>query len=270
MPFATTPDGANIYYEVVGEGPPLLLFSGQGCDHHAWDSIRDQFSPSLCVIVFDYRGTGQSPLTGTVPLSTRLLAQDAVYILDQLQIPRTHVYGVSMGGRVCQWFGIDFPTRVSAVVLGCTTPGNLHGVQRPRHVHELLSTASYSDSRLMDTLVSPLWAQSHPEYLRKLTEANEHPISDEARRQHWNASESHDSWEELPRLAAPTLILHGTEDIVNMTANAYLLQSRIPNSALRLLPGGRHCIHYEYSQEIAEIIREFLGSIVSTVGNYRP
>ena len=118
MPYTTTSDGTHLYYETLGKetGEPLLLISGQGGDHTGWDGIRDDFAGRYRVIVFDHRGTGQSDKPSEPPYSTRGFAQDVIAILDHLNIPRAHAYGISMGGRICQWLGIDWPDRVGAAV----------------------------------------------------------------------------------------------------------------------------------------------------------
>ncbi|MBT4365288.1 MAG: alpha/beta fold hydrolase, partial [Desulfobacteraceae bacterium] len=112
MPFAATKDNIHLYYETIGEGEPLLLVMGQGSDHRGWDGVRDDFASKFQVIVYDHRGTGQSDMPEHPPYSTQSFAQDAVAILDHLGIQRAHAYGISMGGRVCQWLGLDHPDRI--------------------------------------------------------------------------------------------------------------------------------------------------------------
>ena len=112
MPFATTPDGTRLYFECHGTGTPLLLLAGQASDHREWDGVRAGFAAHHRVIVLDYRGTGQSDKPRAPAYSTRGFAQDAVAVLDQVGIERAHAYGVSMGGRVAQWLGIDHPQRL--------------------------------------------------------------------------------------------------------------------------------------------------------------
>ena len=87
-------------------------------------------------IVYDHRGTGQSDKPKSPPYSTRQFAADAIAILDEIGVERAHIYGISMGGRIGQWLAIDYPTRVGALILGCTTPGNAHGVVRPADVDQ--------------------------------------------------------------------------------------------------------------------------------------
>ena len=262
MPYATIPDGTRLYYEEVGAGEPLLLISGQGGDHTGWDGVRDDFASQYHVIVFDHRGTGLSDKPSEPPYTTRGFAQDAVAILDHLGIARAHAYGISMGGRICQWLGIDWPDRIGALVLGCTTPGNAHGVRRPLDVDTAMANRSADPETAMITMLnamySPDWIATHPEVVILARQNYQHPIPAYAQRLHYLASEGHDTWDLLPTISAPTLVIHGSEDVVNPTANAYLLADRIPGAELYIVSGGRHGYFIEFREEASRIVTEFL------------
>lgn len=261
MPFAVC-NGAKLYYEVHGAGEPLLLIAGQGSDHHGWDLVRAQFSARHRVIVYDHRGTGQSDKPAEPPYTTRGFAADAIALLDHLEIERAHCYGVSMGGRICQWLAIDYPERAGAVVLGCTTPGNAHGVARPAEVNAMMANRPADPETavrfLAEQMVSPGWLERHPEYRRQLEERARNPIPGFAQRMHYQASEGHDSWDRLPEIKAPVLVIHGTEDFINPTANAMLLAERIPGAELYLVAGGRHGYFLEFSDEAGGVVLDFL------------
>ncbi len=111
MPLVRLPDGTRLFYETIGTGEPLLLIAGQSGDHHAWDRLRETYATRYQVTVFDWRGTGQSDKPQQPPYSTRGFAQDVIALLDAVSIERSHVFGVSMGGRVGQWLGIDYSDR---------------------------------------------------------------------------------------------------------------------------------------------------------------
>ena len=259
MPFAIADDGARIWYDVIGAGPPLLLVAGQASDRSLWDLVRDDFAAHHRVIVFDHRGTGESDKPETAPYSTRGFARDAIAVLDAAGAPRAHVYGISMGGRIGQWLAIDHAARVGALVLGCTTPGNAHGVRRPPAVDPEL--ASGDPARLLPYLVSPGWARAHPQVLADQAAAAErHPVPPGARRQHYLASEGHDAWDRLPEITAPTLVIHGSDDEVNVPANAGLLVARIPRAELHLIAGARHAYFWEYREAASARVLAFLAA----------
>jgi len=91
-----------------------------------------------------------------------------------------------------------------------------------------------------------------------MAEAALHPIPEYARKLHYQASEGHDAWALLPTIKAPTLVIHGSNDQVNMTANAPLLAERIPGAELSIVEGGRHMFFLEFREEAGRVVKEFL------------
>ena len=261
MPYALIND-VSIYYEELGSGEPLLLVMGQGSDHHGWDGVRDDFAAHHRVIVFDHRGTGQSDAPREPTYSIEVFAADAVGLLDHLGIERAHAYGISMGGRICQRLGIDHGGRLGALVLGCTTPGNAHGVKRPPEVDaEMANRPDDVDARvafIAEQMVSPAYLAAHPEYLVTARARAENPIPPYAQKMHYLASEGHDAWDRLPEITAHTLVIHGTEDRINPTANAALLAGRIPGAEMHMLEGGRHGYFIEFREEASAVVLDFL------------
>jgi pimeloyl-ACP methyl ester carboxylesterase len=262
MPYANALDGTRLYYEELGQGEPLLLVSGQANNHKSWDLVRNDFAGRYHVIVFDHRGTGKSDKPSEPPYSTRGFARDAISILDHLQIPRAHAYGVSMGGRICQWLGVDYADRIGALVLGCTTPGNAHGVRRPPDVDATMANSSDDPQAaikaMLSAMFSPEWIAANSQLIEQMLQ--EPPIPAYAQKLHYLASEGHDTWDLLPSISAPTLVIHGSDDPVNPTANAYLLADRIPGAQLYIVAGGRHGYFVEFREEASRVVLDFLAS----------
>lgn len=254
MPFATASDGCKIYCEISGRGEPLLLVMGQGADHRGWASLVPSLASEYQVIVFDHRGTGTSDKPNQ-PYSTRGFADDAIAVLDYFGIEQAHVFGISMGGRVGQWLAIDYPERVAALMLGCTTPGNAHGVARPADVDAMMRSGNIQ--KMLDEMVSPQWRESHPEFLQSWQQ-QDNPIPPFAQQLHYQASEQHNSWDDLPRITAPTLIIHGSDDRINVPANADLLEKRIAGARKHIIRGARHLFYYEFEEQTVAAIKNFL------------
>jgi pimeloyl-ACP methyl ester carboxylesterase len=257
MPFAIAADGARLYFEVVGTGEPLLLISGQSNDHYGWKYLRSDFAARYQVIVYDHRGTGRSDKPEAPAYSTRGFAADAIAILDHLQIDQAHAYGVSMEGRVCQWLAIDYPQRLGALIMGCSTPGNAHGVRRPPHVEALMKSGD--PQRILDLLVAAPWARLNQEFLVELAAAAMHkPTPAYAKKLHYRASEAHDAWDLLHTIRAPTLLLHGSEDQINLPMNSRLLAQRIPGAQFEILEGARHGYFWEFRGQASRRVLKFL------------
>ena len=268
MPHALAADGTRLYYETHGRGEPLLLIAGQASDHREWDAVREDFEDAFQVIVYDHRGTGSSDKPRAPAYTTRGFAQDAIALLDHLGLARAHAYGVSMGGRVGQWLGIDHGHRLGALVLGATTPGNAHGVAREPAITQAIQRGQWASLR--HTLVSPEWMAANPDFGRRMDAMDRHPAPAFARRLHYQASEAHDSWDALPGIRVPTLVIHGAEDPINPGANAGRLAARIPGAELCLIEGGRHSFHEEFRAIASPAVRDFLQRHTGTAGAGRP
>ncbi|RZQ65853.1 alpha/beta fold hydrolase [Amycolatopsis suaedae] len=255
MTTALAADGTRLACQVRGSGRPLVLLAGQANNHTWWDPVREDFHGSHTTITFDYRGTGDSdkPEGG---YSTAGFAGDVVAVLDHLGVAEADVYGTSMGGRVAQWLAACHPGRVRRLVLGCTSPGGAHGVERSNEVRRSLARR---DARarevLADLMYTPAWRATHP---GPYTTLGDPDMPAHAVRGHLVASNGHDAWDALPRITAPTLVLHGDDDELAPVANADLLTSRIPDARSHIFPGARHAYFEECRPAASQIVRDFL------------
>lgn len=242
------------------QAPALLLLQGQANSHEWWDGLRCDFEPEFRTVTFDYRGTGGS--RGELgELSTSVFAEDAAQVLDHLRIDRAAVYGTSMGGRVAQMLALNFPERVSALVLACTTPGGPHSVKRPREVGQSLARLQGKEHTqyLFDLFYTPDWTVAPRD--SKLLGDDSMTAAESAA--HLRISADHNAWDRLPEITAPTLIIHGDEDRMNPAENATLLHERIPHSQIRVFPGGRHGFFEEFAEVVTPEIVRFLESTES-------
>ena len=256
MPFAIAEDSATIAYQVQGEGPALVLLAGQANSHRWWDPVRDGLGAGRRTITLDWRGTGGSGPTDR-GLTTRRLAGDVAAVLDDLRLERADVYGTSMGGRVAQWFAVDHPHRLDRLVLGCTTPGGAHAVERGLDVRRAVAQPDRRAARaaLLDLMYTPAWLAAHP---GPTTVEGDPSMTPQARRDHLRASDGHDAWDRLPGVLAPTLVLHGADDVLAPAVNATLLGERIPGARVEVLPGLRHAYFHEGEAVATPLVRGFL------------
>ncbi len=250
-------DGFELAVQVAGpaDGPTLLLLAGQANNHHWWDLVRGGFEDRWRTVTIDQRGTGDS--RGTVgEWSTRLFADDAAAVVEHLGGGPVAVYGTSMGGRVAQVLAAEHPELVGRLVLACTSPGGKHAQERDSVVRRELAHPDPAHRRatLRELFYTDAWPHRPEESLlfgdRTTTAAES--------RAHLRASGRHDAWDLLPRIAAPTLVLHGTDDRMVATANAPLLAERIPGAVLHLHEGGRHGFFEEFATNVTPRVRDFL------------
>lgn len=188
--------------------------------------------------------------------STRGFATDALAVLDHLGVGRVGVYGTSLGGRVAQWLVALHPERVDRLVLGCTTPGGRHAIERDLRVRRSLAVpAKEAREATADLFYTPAWRALNPGPYTTLGDAR---ASRRAKAGHLRASNRHDAWYVLPSIEAPTLVLHGTDDLLAPVANATLLGERLPDARVVTFDGARHGYFDECAPDATDLALEHL------------
>jgi pimeloyl-ACP methyl ester carboxylesterase len=251
----TTPDGFPLAVQVSGTGPAVLLLAGQANAHTWWDGVRPAVETRHTVVTFDYRGTGAS--RGPVDAwSTPSFADDAALVVTSLGRGPLAVYGTSMGGRVAQWLAIAHPHLVTRLVLACTSPGGPHAVERGRDVRRAL--ADPDAARRLEAMRRLFYTDAWPGVPAESHLFGDPTMTGEERQAHLRASARHDAWARLPEITAPTLVIHGTDDVMVPTANAAEIADRVPGAQLRLFPGGRHGFFEELADDVDPVVEDFL------------
>jgi pimeloyl-ACP methyl ester carboxylesterase len=260
---ARSADGVALAVFVVGEGNPLLLIPGLGARAAVFDPIIGDLAREHRVITFDPRGIGDSGNGGDVTLTN--MASDAVAVLDVAAVAVGAVFGASMGGLVAQHLVVDHPDRVGHLVLAATAPGGDHGVDPdPTNQAALLGKGARTPEeayRIACTvLYSPQFQRTHPEFIEaQISERSRHPVRPRVFAAQFTAmSQPDSSFEELSTVTAPTLVLHGTEDVVTPFENARILAGQIPGAVLRPFDGCGHLFFHERPAETARVVTEHL------------
>jgi 3-oxoadipate enol-lactonase len=261
---AWAPDGIGLAVTVSGtEGPPLLMIPGLGAVRRVYAPIVRLLAQRLRVAVMDPRGTGETAASPG-PYSMTQLAADAVAVLDELGWERAAVFGASMGGMVAQWVAIDHPTRVWRLVLACTGPGKGHGVPAERDATRALmgkGATSPEDAYRLATsvLYEPGWAAGHREAVEaEIAYRGRNPVRAQVFSAQYEAVRGHDSWDRLPSITAPTLVVHGTADAVMPVGNGRLIAERIPGARWLPLAGRGHLFWHEDPEASAAAIGDFV------------
>jgi pimeloyl-ACP methyl ester carboxylesterase len=265
MPYADA-SGAKIYYETHGAGEPLLLISGFGSNATVYWSNIPRLAERFRVIAMDPRGSGRSDVAPG-PYTMDLLAGDCAAVLDAAGAAGAHVLGTSMGGMIAPHVALLHPDRVRRLVLACTTPGGTHHVLPPaEQLAVFIGAADIADAAAAVRATYPLhysdaYAAAHDAEIVARSLANEHLRSTpEGRAAQLAAVQAHDTWDQLPSIAAPTLVLHGERDGIVPVENGRNIAARIPGARLRTWPEGRHLFFVEFAAEVNEAVSEFLDS----------
>ena len=277
MPAAKVGD-INIYYETHGEGEAVVFIMGFGHPSGKWFRQIPVFSREYRVVAFDNRGTGRSDKPD-IPYTMEMMVGDIAGLLEAIDIDAAHIYGVSMGGNIAQHFALGYPERVISLVLGCTGCGGTHGIagdpevmQRifdpermrrlsdPERMQRLtLEEAVREFTEGLAVMVSQEFIDNNPDIIEQwVADTLEHntPLHGLARQ--GQALAGHDTYDRLPEIEAPTLVIAGDADKLVPVGNSKLLADRIPNAELVILEKMGHLFILEASDESNRIIMDFL------------
>jgi pimeloyl-ACP methyl ester carboxylesterase len=234
----------SLHYEITGAGAPVLLVMGLGMNATGWwRTVPILAEAGLQVLAFDNRGVGRSDRPPG-PYSLATMAQDAVCVLDAAGVERAHVYGISLGGMIAQEIALAHPDRVDRLVLGATTPGGAKAVAADG------ASLEFFHRRGQMPAEEAVWASVPYNYApRTRAEQGEKiaqdirqrlrfPIEPEPYAAQLAAALGHDACGRLARVAAATLVVHGSEDVMVPPANGRLLAELIPGAALLELEAG--------------------------------
>ena len=234
-----------MFYQDVGDGEPLVLIMGFGGDTTAWALQMADFPARHRVIAFDNRGVGRSDAPDH-PYTTRMMAGDALGLMDALGVDRAHVLGVSMGGMIAQELALAWPDRVRSLHLACT-------FARP-DAYMLALNAAWREMRLglgrestlralALWLFSPTTYAERPDFIEALLQnslANPYPQSLAGFLRQGEAVAAHDALERLPAIRCPTLVSVAEDDILVPPRFSRELVSRVRGAELQLVPGAGH------------------------------
>lgn len=266
MPIARVGE-LNLEYYVEGSGSPLLMIVGMGGQASSWgEPFLDRLRPHFKIIRFSNRGTGLSDKP-TDALTMRIMADDAVGLLSALGIEKAHVFGISMGGMIAQEIVLNYPERVQGLALGCTACGPSHSVAPPADTlakfGQMMSLPVEERIRqFWNITITPEFTVSGKRFLDEIIEMGmQTPTPMETFGRQLAAGQGFDTYDRLPQVKAPTLIIHGDRDVLIPVANADVLHQQIAGSQLRIITGVGHCFFWEKPEESATAIVEFLAKL---------
>jgi 3-oxoadipate enol-lactonase len=263
------PDAWNgtlkLHWESTGEGPAVLLIAGQGMTGKGWWATVPVLERSFRVLTFDHRDTGGSSRVRW-PYSVAQMAEDAIAVLDAAGERRAHVYGISLGSLVAQELALRHPERVEALVLGSSSAGGFAAYKpAPSSLVQtfLIRAGAMGPEEAEWAAVPYTYAEKtrreHPERIAAdIAHRLSSPPEPLAYMHQAAAVATHDAYERLNQLAAPTLVVHGEQDVFVPPANALVLAERIPAARLRLLPDAAHMFPIDEPEADEEIARFLL------------
>jgi poly(3-hydroxyoctanoate) depolymerase len=252
--------GQRLHVSIEGHGPPLLLINGLGGSIPNWSPLRRELE-GFTTIAFDAPGTGRSP-GSCLPISIPGMARLAAGLLDELEVGRTSVLGVSLGGLIAQQLAVTTCGRVARLVLMSTSMGWGSAPGKLRALRALLSRRRLYDADHYARLAPDLLGGRlrHDPDLAAQAARSRLVDPPSARGYLWQLV-SGATWSTLPLLPAirrPTLVIVGDDDPLARVVNARVMARMIPHAELRIVRGAGHHLVLERPAEIGATVCRFL------------
>lgn len=209
----------EIYYEIRGEGEPLVILQGMGVEITSAYPVLDEFAKKYKVIALDNRGVGRTDMPD-IPYTIEMMAEDTVGLMDEIGIKSAHFLGSSMGSRIAQVIAVKCPEKVRSLILN-------------------VAAASFPDSLKSITDAS----LEHPDLREKMLHdagimfMQKYPPNPESFLRQVKAVRDFDGRKQLNQIKAPTLIVNGTKDQFAPIELAEELAAGIEDSKFILVEG---------------------------------
>lgn len=270
--YARTGDGAHVAYQLIGEGPPDLLFVAEGTrqvemvwEFPAYERLLRRLASFSRLISFDPRGSGLSdPLGHLEPPSLEEQAKDLLAVLDAVKCARVALVANSVSGLLAIFFAATYPDRTSSLVLdGCYArfayaPDYPWGVAK----EALDQAVAGQDAGAMAVEHSLIYtapsAVNDPEFLGYWRRLSRSTLGPTARRKIAEMLVFSDVRPALPSIQAPTLVMYRRGDRFAGKPHASYLAHHIPGAKLVELPGNDNLIYVGNSDPDLDEIEEFL------------
>ena len=256
-----TNDDAVIFYETMGDGPPVVLLHPYPANHEIWLPVAEMLAQRYRVLLPDLRGHGAST-PGQGPATMEKHARDLLRLCDDAGIGRAAFAGISIGGYVLFEFWRRFRERVATLALCCTRAQADSDEARANRMRSIEEARSHGPEPLVESMITKLLGAStlrdRPDLverarrmMRQMTVAGIAAVLE-------GMAARPDSMPTLKTINVPTLLLHGEEDTLIPRADAELMQQNIPGSALQVVARAGHYAVFEQAETAGQALRKFL------------
>ena len=240
-------NGLNTYYEVLGEGPPLLLLHGGFGNAPSMAPMSERLSQSYRVYLPERRGHGHTPDIGDI--SYELMAEDTAGFMRAIGIERAHIVGYSDGAIICLYLGIRRPEVVERLV---PISANFHWNGLTERMREVFSKSTpEAFAMVLGDLVT--------RYNETSPDGPEHFPVVFAKMQRLFLTEPNLTGADLATIEAPALVIAADRDLMTIEHTVALHQA-IPNSQLCIIPGANHNLVFDRAEEVCAAVLRFLAA----------
>ncbi|ATR84581.1 3-oxoadipate enol-lactonase [Pseudomonas sp. HLS-6] len=253
-------DGVLNYQLDGPEGAPVLVLSNSlGTNLHMWDTQLPALTAHFRVLRYDTRGHGQS-LVSEGPYSIEQLGRDVLALLDALQIERAHFCGLSMGGLIGQWLGINAGHRLNRLIV-CNTAAKIATpeVWNPR-IETVLRDGQAAMVGLRDASIerwfTPAYAASHPDQAKRITDMLA-ATSPQGYAANCAAVRDADFRDQLGEIKVPMLVISGSADAVTPPSGGLFIRDKVKGAEYAEFHAA-HLSNVEVGEPFSRCVIDFL------------
>jgi pimeloyl-ACP methyl ester carboxylesterase len=255
----------NMYYEIHGEGFPLVMIMGLAANVDWWPpEFLEEIPKKFKTIIFDNRGAGRTDKPD-IEYSIKMFADDTVGLMDALNIKKAHVLGISMGGMIAQEIVLNYPERVEKLVLCATHCGGAKYILPSPEVMEILMKGSegMTPEESTDLVISLIFTEdfmkNNPDYIKRSRESIlKEFIPEFSYQRQIGAVMSFNSGRRLKKVNTPTLIVQGRKDVLAQPQNANVLAKLISGAKVAFFDNSGHAVLSQETEIVNKTILEFL------------
>jgi pimeloyl-ACP methyl ester carboxylesterase len=252
---------AEIVYEVLGDGPPLILLHPFPAHHGFWLPAAQSLVSRYRVILPDLRGHGDSE-AGEGPATMGKHASDLAQVCDDAGVGRAVFAGVSIGGYILFEFVRRYPERISGLVLSCTRPQADTPESRAGRLKSAEDVLERGTEWFADLMIPKLLGQtlreSRPDRVREVRDMIRKMSPRDIAQVQQGMAERPDSIPTLKAIQVPTLLLMGAEDTLISPDEGELMRQFISGSQLMVMPNAGHYACWERPDEAGKLLRQFM------------
>jgi 3-oxoadipate enol-lactonase len=260
-------EDADIFYDVAGTGPPVILLHPFPVNHEFWLPITKYLASRYRLIMPDLRGHGDSGL-GTGPATMQKHAVDVARVMSDAGVDRAPLIGVSIGGYTIFEFWRRFRDRVSGLVL-CNTKASADSADaratRLKAAEEVLQhgTEPFFEGMLQKVLAETT-RHLRPDLVEGALRMMRRMSAEDVAGVQRGMAERPDSLSTLKTINARVLIVTGDEDTITGVPEAEIMKQNIVGSQMKVIPKAGHYSPWEQPDEVGKLLRQFLDSMISS------
>jgi 3-oxoadipate enol-lactonase len=245
----------KLYYDVRGEGFPIIFTHGASWNHLQWKKQVEFFKDKFKVITWDVRGHGYSTLPDG-PVNSEDFSSDLIALMDHLKLDKAILCGLSMGGHISLQTAIRYPERVKSLILIGTPCSNTLNLYEKVFVPINRFSSKIISMQLSAKLQAKMLSQFNRENYDYIISAFS-MISKDNWIRVWDAVTRMESKHNLHQVKCPTLLLIGDHDTLTRRHQPYI-HDRIHNSTLRTINNAHHGTNLDNPRAVNEEIMNFI------------